>query len=59
MTKEEATKAIAEKLAAVNTLIQEAQKIADEHQVSFGFDGPTYGMGGGYTPPPKDAFEES
>lgn len=53
MDKQAATKLIAEKLAAVNTLITEAEKIADEADVSFHLNGPAYGMGGSYTGRPE------
>lgn len=54
-TRREATGKIAEQLKIANEALKEAQRIADDAGVSFSWDGPTYGMGGYYTP----NFEES
>lgn len=48
MNTQEANAAIAEKLEAANKAIQEAQEIADFHNIGFRFEGPDYGMGGWY-----------
>lgn len=50
MTKEEASKAIAEKIAEAEKLLNEATIIADEHDIYVRWNGPAYGMGGSYTP---------
>lgn len=58
LTKEEATKQIAEKLREIDVLMKEAETLADKAGVSFRFDGPVYGMGGSYISR-KAAIEES
>ena len=52
-TKEEANKAIAEKVEAAYALINEAEEIADENEVSFKLE-ISYGMGGTFYP--KDEY---
>lgn len=46
----EATKKIADLLKQAEAALNEAASIADENGVSFGWDGPAYGMGGYYQP---------
>ena len=51
MTKEEARKAIAEKLAQVNALYKECVALADEHGVAFSASvAGVYGTGAYYDP---------
>lgn len=50
MDKQEANKLIAEKLGQIDALYAECEKLADEFDISFCVDGPTYGMGGYYNP---------
>lgn len=52
-TKEQAKQAIAEKVAAAYALINEAEAIADENEVSFRLE-VSYGMGGTFYP--KDEY---
>ena len=47
LTKEEATKKLAELVAAAYAAVNEATAFADEHKLSFHFE-ITYGMGGTY-----------
>lgn len=56
MTKEEARKAIAEKLAQVDSLYKECVALADEHKVAFyaSVDG-VYGTGAHYDPDWNDS----
>lgn len=49
-TKQKALKEISEFVALAHVNLAEAERIADEHGVSFRFDGPEYGMGGYYRP---------
>lgn len=60
MTKQEASKEIARKLAEARKLITECEQIADDAGVDFSWGGPSYGMGGYYNPKPKpeDTTEE-
>jgi hypothetical protein len=51
MTKEEAQKAIAYKLAEISVLYQECAEIAEKANVYFHYNGPAgYGDGGSYWP---------
>ena len=45
LTEEQATALIAAKIAAARSLISEAEALATEHELSFGWD-LAYGMGG-------------
>lgn len=58
---DEAMKLVQEQLKKAEAALSEAQRIADKHQVSFYWDGPTYGMGGHYNPKPlnEDGFVSS
>ena len=47
MTKEEAVKALAEKVAEFEKALREAEEIADAHNLTFYIE-PAYGMGGAY-----------
>lgn len=55
----EANKRIAELLREVESKLKEATDIADDAGVDICWDGPTYGMGGSYTPKRKDEFDSS
>lgn len=56
MTKEEARKAIAEKLEQVNSLYKECVALADEHNIPFFADiMSTYGTGAYYSPKWNDS----
>jgi hypothetical protein len=46
----EAAKEINDALESAQSLIWEAERIADEHGLSFSMNLGTYGMGGSYTP---------
>jgi len=46
----QANEEINERLTKIIELLSECESIADEHKVSFIFDGPSYGMGGSYHP---------
>jgi hypothetical protein len=59
MTKEEASKAIAEKIKTAQELIGEAETIADEAGVDFNWSGPSWGMGGWYTGKDSEDWTES
>ena len=48
MTDKEVQEKIAEKIKEANAALKEAQKLADENGTYFHWDGPAYGMGGGY-----------
>lgn len=50
MNKKEANSAISKIIAEVEELISKAEQIAVENDVSFYWDGPTYGMGGSFDP---------
>lgn len=52
MTKEQAQREAQRLAAEAMKLIRQAEKIADEHKVSFGFD-VAYGMGGTYEGDPE------
>lgn len=58
MTKEEATRIIAEKVAAAAALIRECEQIADQHDVCFDFS-VAYGMGGSYYPDDNGWYSSS
>ena len=55
--RQDASKKIADKLAEIQRLLNEAQQIADENGVSFSWDGPAFGMGGSYHP--KEDWNDS
>lgn len=57
MTKEEARKLIAEKVEAAQKALHEAEKLADQHGIGFGFH-PAYGMGGYYQPEVDETYGE-
>lgn len=50
MEKNQAKALIREKLDAANKALEEAATIAREHNTSFSWSGPTYGMGGYFDP---------
>lgn len=50
MNKSEAESKIADLIREADEKIREAEKLADEHGLQFSWDGPSYGMGGWYTP---------
>lgn len=58
MTKEEANRALSEKLAAAYALINECETLADEHGLCFHLD-VAYGMGGYYDGEATDSEYES
>ena len=55
--RQDSSKKIADKLAEIQRLLNEAQQIADENGVSFSWGGPAYGMGGSYHP--KEDWNDS
>lgn len=55
----EALARIEAKLSQINKLYEECGDIADEFQVDFYVDGPSYGMGGSYTPRSVKALIEN
>lgn len=60
MTKEEANKAIAEKLAQIASLYSECAEIADEAGTYFNYSGPAgYGDGGSYWPGEDEGWSAS
>lgn len=59
LSEAEASKLISEKTAAAYAAINEAEAIADEYGVDFSFS-VSYGMGGYYSPKPKnDDYNDS
>lgn len=59
MTQEEASKIICAKLEQAETLIRECEKLADEAGVDFSWSGPSYGMGGWFTPKGAEDWDET
>jgi hypothetical protein len=57
MSKQEASAAIAELVQQAYGFINAAEKIADEHELSFSFD-IAYGMGGTYDPTYEQEYSE-
>ena len=55
LDKQEATKKIAELIAAAQALIDEAETVADANEVGFSINVGGYGMGGYYEPCPEGA----
>lgn len=55
MTEQEASKKIAELLSQAQSLVSEAESIADASGVGFRIDMGGYGMGGYYEPTPEGA----
>lgn len=53
MTKQEAYAKVAELTDQAMKLVKDCEKIADEYDVTFGFD-VAYGMGGTYYPKPNE-----
>jgi len=48
MTEKEAYEKIQEYIRLAETNINYAEEIADKYKLTFRWDGPAYGMGGGY-----------
>ncbi len=53
LDKKEASEKISENLKQIELLLRESELIAQESGVSFRWEGPTYGMGGSFTPKPE------
>lgn len=56
--KQEAAKAINDLLELAQSLIWEAESIADTHELSFSMNMGSYGMGGHYTPVQEGDVDE-
>lgn len=56
--KQEAAKAINALLEQAQSLIWEAESIADTHELSFSMNMGSYGMGGSYTPVQEGDVDE-
>ena len=50
LLKKQGTRLLAEKEEQIRALLKECETIAEEYDVTFYWQGPTYGMGGGYYP---------
>lgn len=56
--KQDAQGKIAEQIKIAQDAIKEAQRLADEHKLSFSWPGSSYGMGGHYEGDPDDRYLE-